>query len=389
MDVALVTTYPPQRCGIATYSAALAPALAAAGARVTVLAERGAGESSGGPTRVVPCFLRAGDFSVPVVRAAVAAGARVLHLQHSPDIFGMDDRTVRLLDAARSHGLATFVTLHTVHTTTSGALERRFRVARFHRAVADVATRVIVHGRQAKKDVLEAQGVFADRVVVVAHGTGLVQRPSRDAARRSLGLPASYQSAPIVLYFGFIHPQKNLHTILLAMPRLRRLVPGARLLVVGSIQNRSRSNRAYLWACRRAVAGLGLRDHVLIREGFVESSQVPTLHGAADLVVLPYAQRYGSASGIVHGAFGAGSVVLCSDSPKFAEVGERVAPSLQVSTHSPSAWAERAAELLSNEVEREALTARIRRHAEATSWPRVAERHLEVYGGGPAGVPEP
>lgn len=379
MRVALVSTHPPQRCGIGTYTAALAPSLADLRAEVTVVAERGALPTSGSAVRVLPCFDRAGDFSVPVLRAVVAEGAQVLHLQHSPDIFGTDERVLRLAAEAHRRGVAAFVTLHTVHTAASAALERRSGVGRFHRNLSRYAT-LVVHGAHAKAGILVPQGVAPDRVVVIDHGTTLVERPARDEARRALALPSDFLDAKLLLYFGFIHPQKNLHTIVVAMRRLRSLVPAARLLVVGSIQNPSPSNRAYLWACRRAVSALGLEAHVAFQERFVDPSEVALLHGAADLVVLPYAQRYGSASGIVHGALGAGSLVLCSDSPKFAEVGERIDPRLQVATHSPRAWAERAAELLTRPDERARLAGRVRELARETAWPRVAERHLATYG---------
>ena len=374
--ICLMSTFPPQPCGLATYSAELARALVARGRTVVVLAESGGAAGSHDGVVVRPTWSRLDDWVDGVVAAARAEGAAVLHLQHTPDTLGWDDRVPRLLDACRRHGLPTAVTLHTVHTAATGLVEGRPRPARYHRLLANRADVVIVHGESSQADVLRRHGVQDEKIEVIAHGTPAPRLPGRDESRASLGLPGT---GPVLLYFGFVHMLKNVHTLLRAMVDVVARRPDARLVIAGSIQNRGWYNRLYVRACRALIGPLGLSTQVSWREGYVAPDHVPALYAAADLVLLPHSQGYGSASGVMHYALGAGKLVLCSASRKFAEIGEQVSRDLQVATWDARAWAASIDRLLSDEHERATLLARLREYAERTSWPAVASRHGRVY----------
>lgn len=374
--ICLVSTFPPQPCGLATYSAELSRAIVASGRTVVVLAERGSANGTHDGVVVRPAWHRDDDWVDTVITAARAEDAAVLHLQHTPDTLGWDDRVPRLLDACRRRGLPTAVTLHTVHTPATGLVEGRLRPARYHRLLADRADVVIVHGESAQAEALRRQGVPDEKIEVIAHGTPAPHLPGRAESRTGLGLPGT---GPVLLYFGFVHMLKNVHTLLRAMVHVVARRPDARLLIAGSIQNRGWYNRLYVRACRALIEPLGLSTHVIWREGYVEPERVPALYAAADLVLLPHSQGYGSASGVMHYALGAGKLVLCSASRKFAEIGEQVSRALQVATWDARAWAASIDRLLSDDRERATLLARQREYAERTSWPAVASRHGMVY----------
>jgi glycosyltransferase involved in cell wall biosynthesis len=376
MRVCFLSTYLPQRCGIATYTAELASALSSIeSVEVSVISETGAMQGSDNAVDVWPTFTRAENYVEPIIRRARELCADAVHLQHSPDIWGMDDRVLRLVSGLGSAGMPTAVTLHTVHTAASGAVERRFGVAQFHRRLAEVAGRLVVHGSAIAEE-LGQQGVPAQAIQSIAHGTPRVDTMARGAARELLGLP---KDAPVLLCFGFIHMQKNLHTVALAMKRLRARVPDAVLYLVGSLQNRAWYNRAYLQLLRILSSSSDPMPPIVLREDFVSPAELPCLYGAADLVLLPYAQGYGSASGIAHLALGARRIPVCSRSPKFAEIAACIAPELLVPTHSPAAWADALTRLLTDEPLRAELTRKVERYAEQTAWPVIAAQHLDLY----------
>jgi glycosyltransferase involved in cell wall biosynthesis len=288
----------------------------------------------------------------------------------------MDKRLPKLLHALSAKGIATAVTLHTVHNSRSAAIERHFGATTFHRKVAEAAGAVIVHGGPTMAAELVRQGVPEHKIREIAHGTPSIKLVNRSETRQRLGIG---EPAKVALCFGFIHPQKNLHTVVLAMTQVRRRVPNALLYIAGSLQNRAWYNRGYLQLLRALIGRKSLSDHVWLREEFVSDEEVPNLYGACDVVVLPYAQGYGSASGIAHNAIGAHRVPLCSRSPKFLEIGAAISPELLVATHSPRAWADALSNLLVDDERRAALAARVERYAEQTSWPEVARRHRQLY----------
>lgn len=381
MRLCLLSTFPPQRCGIATYTAALAKALSETGETSPVIISEQQNPSQGDAVdnsgiQAYPTFVRAADYGPAVLARVQQLEADLVHIQHSPDIFGMDERFTNLLAALKQNGIVSVVTLHTVHSMLSAVLERRFGAANFHRSVASSVDGIIVHGGDAMSDVLVRQGVDATRIVEIPHGTTAVTTLDKSEARRQLGLPAD---ANVLLCFGFIHLQKNLHTVILAMDHLVERLPNVVLYLAGSLQNRAWFNRGYLGLLRLLKDRPKLRDKVVLKEQFVPPEQAALLYGASDVVLLPYAQGYGSASGIAHNAIGAHRIPLCSRSPKFLEVGAAIDEGLLVPTHSPKAWADALFRLLTDSSWQSTLLHKIDEYARATAWPAVAQQHLTLY----------
>ena len=375
-SVCIVSTYPPQRCGIATYTAALTQAMAAQGASVTVLSEQGAVDGSFCDVTSLPTWDRHEDWVNNILAGVRKLNPNIVHLQHAPDILGWDHRLPGLLENLEREGVITVITFHTVHTMGSGLMEGRFNVPFYHRRLAKYADAIVVHGTVTQAEELLRHGITAEKIFVIPHGTKIFNPPEQSESRARLALS---KRGPVLLYFGFIHALKNLHTIIHAMKYLTERVPDIYLLVAGSVQNRGWYNRLYLWYCRRMIRKLGLHKQVELRETFVPDELVPFLYGASDLVLLPYSQHYGSASGVLHNALGAGKLMLCSESPKFSEIAEYISPELRVATFDPKAWAERIEHILLHKAAQDDLSARMKSYAEETSWRRIAAQHLELY----------
>lgn len=102
---------------------------------------------------------------------------------------------------------------------------------------------------------------------------------SREAARRSLGLP---QDVPILLFFGFVRRYKGLHHLLDALPAVKKHLPEARLVVAGEFYDDAAGYR-------KQIEGLGsLASSVRLDAAYVPNERVRLYFSAADVVVQPY-----------------------------------------------------------------------------------------------------
>src|SRR5581483_3812821 len=102
----------------------------------------------------IPSFGREDDYALAVAARASAVRADVVHVQHSSDIFGFDGRLPRLLTLLGARGIRTVVTLHSVHSRLTAALERQRGVPEFHRRIGELADVLVVHGRRGMHDEL-------------------------------------------------------------------------------------------------------------------------------------------------------------------------------------------------------------------------------------------
>ena len=300
----------------------------------------------------------------------------VLHIQHAPSFFGMDGRIGELCRLVRRSGVKTAVTLHTVHSARSAAVERLFAYRRCYESLAAHCDAVIVHQRPVAFDSLVSAGVLPSRIEVIPHGTERVELPSSEEVRASMAHAAT---GPILLAFGFIHPQKNLHTLIAAMYLLARRGLRPRLLVVGSLQNGRWFNQAYLVALRRMVRRFGLQDSVELHVGYVSDQKVLEYFASADLVLLPHWQGYGSASGVLHTALAAHKLVMVSTSPKFADVAHLLGPEFCAPAYSAKRWAQRIESVLASESVQRAATSRLIEYAKSTRWECIAHRTAGLY----------
>jgi glycosyltransferase involved in cell wall biosynthesis len=249
----------------------------------------------------------------------------------------------------------------------------------FQQAIGERVDRVVVHQHAGCRDRLLAQGIPAAKIRVIPHGTRFVERPDRAQARAALGLDPE---RPVALGLGFIHPRKGTHTLVRAFARVARRVPGAQLVIAGAPRRRNPLDLAYHAVVARLMRP-GLREGWIdYRPGFHPAETVSNLLAAADVVAFAYRQDYGSASGILHTALGAGRPVLCARGFKFAEAHEawgRELPELFPEPGDVAHWAEALTRVLSEAGLRAELAARAEDLGRQTAWPRVARQHLELY----------
>jgi glycosyltransferase involved in cell wall biosynthesis len=299
----------------------------------------------------------------------------VVHVQYGTDVFGLDDRLPRLCGTLVRMGIPSAVTLHTVLPRATAIAVLGWNAGRFYRALAATA-RIVVHQKAGQRDVLEGWGVPRAATAVIPHGTPAAPAIDRESARRRLAIPATAQ---LLLCLGFLHPLKNVHVAVAAVSRLIARRPDVRLVIAGCVRGDAFLDRQYARWLRGFIARRGLDRHVHLREEFLTDDAMDDLLAAADVLLLPYWEPYGSASGIVHLAFAATTPMLCSRSVKFAEVAEASGEDVCVPGHRPRAWAGRIDAWLARPATLAAVRAGLARRAAETRWPVVAADTVALY----------
>ncbi len=173
----------------------------------------------------------------------------------------------------------------------------------------------IAQSEQVRRDLhAVVPGIDPGRVVMVPHpvydfGRPGRPRPTREEARRELGLPADRR---VVLFFGFIKPYKGVRWLIEAAPRLKeRYGDGVRVLIVGDVYG---DRREY----DELIAASGAGDVVDLVAEFVPDARIEAYFLAADLVVLPYVSA--TQSGIVQIAYNYDRPVVTTDVGGLPEV---------------------------------------------------------------------
>ncbi len=197
----------------------------------------------------------------------------------------------------------------------------------------------------------------------IPHGAWIPEI-DRNAARAEIGVD---DTAPLIGIFGFLKPYKRIVQALRAMQRLVRLVPQTRMILVGEEHPEL--------PVRRLLSQLGLEDHVRLM-GYVSIEKLPELIAAVDICLNLRYPTAGETSGTLLRALGLGRAVIVSDVGSFSELPDEVCLKAPVGEGEVEVLTDYLSLLCSRpEVARE-MGARARYYvAETCAWDRVADQY--------------
>ncbi len=377
MRVAFFSPLPPERSGIADYSAALLGPLRAL-AEIDVIASAEAGAR---PSDIALYQIGNNRHHAFVYEAALRQpGVIVLHEANLHHLIA--DLTIRRAD------WDAYVT----ECEYSGGPEARAyaeRVRRLEtgpdyegvtmlRRLLESALGVIVHSHYVEAKVRAAG--YGGPVAVIPHGANAAV-PARNEYRHKLGLD---EIVPLVGIFGFLKPYKRIHECLRAFRRLVRVAPTARMILCGEPHPDL--------PLEAAIQALHLSAHVRVL-GFVPSADFEGYLGACDAVLNLRFPTVGETSGTLLRAMGLGKPVVVSDIGAFGEFPDDACLKAPVGPGEEDAIFEYLDLLASRPEAAQAIGARARECVvRECSWELAARRYtafLEAVANGREWQPEP
>jgi len=302
--IAFIGNSLPRRCGIATFTTDLQQAVSKseAGVETAIVAMTDGGHAYDYP---------------PVVRLQVDDGALAEYehaahflndghfdavcLQHEFGIFG-GDAGIYITALLSQLSMPIITTLHTV-------LAEPTKVQRnvLDKIIAASST-VIVMAEQARVLLDSVYEAPADKIEVIPHGIPNSAFVEPDAAKEKLG----FRGKSVILTFGLLSPNKGIEVMIDAMPLILSRKPDAVYVVLGAthpnlIRQEGESYRHRLVARART---LGVQDHVVFMDRFVDQPTLLDFISMCDVYVTPYLNEAQMTSGTLAYSFGLGKAVV-------------------------------------------------------------------------------
>ena len=360
LRVAVVGTYPPTRCGIATFTADVESTLTSLGTDVEVL-------DVGADGRIDPhdpeSFRRAA--------AHANTAADIVLVQHEFGIFGGPAGS-NLMQFTQALTIPYVVTYHTV-------------LPEFDSIQAEVVK--TLNGNAAAVTVFTAtarlwmlnQGLAARRKLrVIAHGAPaeLYEKFDPTALRKHFGIEPT---RTVACTFGLLSEGKGIETVIAAMPTVLRDVPDLVYVVAGRTHPEvvRSSGESYRQRLEDLVDDLALHDHVQFVDRFLTIDELASLLKAADLFCTPYRNENQIVSGALTFALAAGLPVV-STRYQYAQDALVDGAGRLVEPDDVSAFADAMVELLVDGVPRREALIAAQRSAQSMAWHEVGRQLAEV-----------
>jgi glycosyltransferase involved in cell wall biosynthesis len=373
----MVSTYPPDRDGIASYTARLENALRRENVAIKVAAN-GRDWKKNSPAYI---------FSI--IRKAVTSRALIVHIQLSYSTFGNEyytglfpllSLTLKLL------GKRVVVTFHDIvqksnvnddllknRTSTRFLKFKKWALSNFTRIVCSTADKVIVHS-EAAQNVLNRDYAISKKIIqVIPHGIDQVTcLADEDWIENE---PLTNKDRHIVSYFGLVKQGKGLEDLLMAWKKVRSV--NAQLLIIGGKHPTINDN--YYENLTSLVKDLGLDSSIRFC-GYVPDEILPTYLGQSEAFVLPYNEW-----GDVIASSGALSIVapylkpiVATDVPAFQHL-KKLGAAVIVKKGDVDGLAAAIQNVLTDIPTRHSLKTHLYKWLPESSWSVVARRTATLY----------
>lgn len=370
--VAVVGTYLPRQCGIATFSASLCQALASAAPDVTWLVlpvtDRPGGYAYPAPVRFeiaeddITAYRRAADF-------LNSNNVDLVCLQHEYGIFGGTAGS-HVLALLRELRMPVVTTLHTVLRTPDPAQRRVLD------ELAARSDRLVVMTRRGAEFLRDVYGVPPDKIAVIPHGIPDMPFVDPHFYKDQFGV----EGRQVLLTFGLLSANKGIEVALDALPAVLARHPDVVYVVLGAThpQVLRREGEAYRLDLLRRARALGVERHVRFHNRFVSERELVEWIGAADLYLTPYRTLEQITSGTLAYAVGAGKAVI---STPYWHAQELLADGrgVLVPFGDAGAIARAVVALLEGETARHTMRKRAYLLGREMTWPVVARRYLQLF----------
>ncbi|MBI4167353.1 MAG: glycosyltransferase [Candidatus Aenigmarchaeota archaeon] len=283
MKICMVTSYPPDKCGVSDYSERLVKELRKAGHQVMIISRRGPGfrgekqiERIVATKKVKRSFTQVFEELKNLPTASLDSDKSmgtikkfapdVVHIQYEPGLYNLFFLPM-LLSELKKLKTKSVVTLHGVDY---------FPLSVFHKIfLYDKPDKIIVHTRH-HYDILKTNlpELLAKKIEIIPMGL----------VKEKHGTEGNY-----ILFFGFLNQHKGVEELLQAFAKIET---GLKLVLIGSINPIYRPDVEYKNKIKKLIESLGIAKTVEFVYSFVPFKKLEKYIKNSRFMIFPYRSSY-------------------------------------------------------------------------------------------------
>ena len=293
----------------------------------------------------------------------------VVCVQHEYGIFG-GEAGQNITELLSRLEMPVVTTLHTVLAKPTPAQRDVMR------QIINASTKLIVMAEKGHQLLRSVHNVPARKIEIIPHG--IPEFPFLETHHAKAKL--DFVGKMIILTFGLLSPSKGIETVIDAMPEIIKSCPNVVYVILGATHPNlvRRQGEAYRDSLTARVLELGIEDHVVFFNQFVDQTTLLDFISMCDVYVTPYLNEMQMTSGTLAYSFGLGKAVV---STPYWHATELLADGrgILVPFGDAKAIGREISGLLTNDERRHAIRKRAYAASRSMTWAQTAKRYLAAF----------
>ncbi len=290
-------------------------------------------------------------------------------LQHEFGIYG-GDYGKYILTLLRNLHMPIITTLHTLVPNPQPQIRKIIDT------IGIVSDRLIVMSQQAKTLLRENYEIPVEKINVIHHGIPDVPFIDPNFFKDQFGV----EGRIVILTFGLINAGKGIETMIDALPKIVKKYPDVIYIVLGATHPNVKKEygESYRHSLQIRARKLGVEDHIVFYNRFVDLKELCEFLGAADVYVTPYLNKEQIVSGTLAYALGTGKAII-STPYWYAEEILKDGKGVIIPFKDSESIANEVIKLLDNELERHNMRKKAYLFSRDMIWKNVARKYIEIF----------
>jgi len=369
--VAFISSFPPRKCGIATFTSDLIKniTLSAKGEfEPLVVAMRSEEQKYNDPVKfeirqnVKNDYICAADY-------INFSHVDLVSVQHEFGLFGGEAGSYLSLLLNRLSA-PVITTLHTVLDDPNPA---------YHKSLVDVCNasyKVITMNERGVDMLRDTYAISGKKVQLISHGIPDLPFVDSSYYKHKFGM----DGRRTILTFGLLSKNKGIEVMLKAMPSIIKAEPSVLYIILGMTHPSvlKHDGESYRFSLQRMVKELGLQKHVIFHNRFVKDEELSNFLCAADIYVTPYLKREQLTSGTLSFAVGTGKAVVSTPYWAALELLAKGQGKL-VQFGDSKETAEAIVEILQNDSLFYSLRRKAYEYGRSRTWPKIGQVYWKLF----------
>lgn len=366
MDIAIISSYPTEGCGVSKYTKELINGLERN--QVNVLSHR---------IFFYKQKLRSIFLLIKIICDILSQKPEIVHIQYTPTICG--PFIIPFLFLLKFFGSAKIIV--TAHEKPGGYLRhiKNKRIGKafllYEKNIFRLANKVLVHTTEHKKKLIDRYDTPIEKIEIIPHG---ISKGSTVTNNQIQEIKEKYnlKNGKIITFFGSIRPNKGVEYLILAFSKVIKRKNNLILLIAGSAP---KIWSEYLNSLKNLSITLDIADYIRFT-GFIDDRNIPAILQTSEIVVLPYIQI--TQSGVLHReVIPYAKPVIISDVGGIAETVKKYHIGIVVPPKDVISLENAILEILNNYKKCNKYIENQKRVRKQYSWINIARMHVKIYRG--------